>query len=186
MSETNPYAIPSSSPQDEETSFRQHDPRQLPFASRGERFLGNLIDTLVLMPVIVVFVVLGFAFPNSFDFESVFFEILSSVIVLVGMVAVQGYFWKTRSQSIGKIVMKTQIVDLDGSPADFNTICWKRTIPISIVTMVPGIGGGAAILNALLIFREQHNCLHDDIASTRVIKLLPPDEQLRDEWARYK
>jgi len=169
MSEFNPYATPSSSPQEEEI-YDDQSPRPMNYATRGERFLGNLIDTVILLiPIVTIAVGVGFLFPSQL--ESVFVEILFGILGLVMMVLIQGYFWKTRSQSIGKIVMKTQIVDLDGRPSSFNTICWKRMLPIGVATLIPGIGNVVGIANALMIFREEHNCLHDDIASTRVIKL---------------
>ena len=84
--------------------------------------------------------------------------------------AFQGYFWHTRSQSIGKICTKTKIVNLDGSPSNFASIAFKRTLVLQLLITIPVVGQVISLVNALLIFRKDHNCLHDDIAKTRVVK----------------
>ena len=40
-----------------------------------------------------------------------------------------------------------------------------------ILGQLPLVGGFIGLIDALLIFREEKNCLHDDLAGTRVILL---------------
>ena len=37
--------------------------------------------------------------------------------------------------------------------------------------MIPVLGNLISLVDAILIFREEHNCLHDDIAKTRVVRV---------------
>jgi len=41
----------------------------------------------------------------------------------------------------------------------------------NVDALIPGTGHVVGIANAVMMFREEHNCLHDDIAGTRVVKL---------------
>ncbi len=169
MSQENPYTAPST---DSEISNDPSNPAPGPhnYASRVDRFLGALIDVLVIIvPILVIIFALGKLAPELVN--STVGGVILGLLGLVIMIAIQFHFWKTRSQSIGKIVMKTQIVDLQGKPADISTIILKRVIPLGVCGMIPFIGKVVSIVNGLAIFRAEHNCLHDDIAGTRVIKL---------------
>ena len=70
--------------------------------------------------------------------------------------------------------MKTKIVNLDGTQADVQTIAFKRYGVIAAISMIPVVGGIIGLINALMVFRAEHNCLHDDIAKTRVVKIQVP------------
>ncbi len=169
MSQENPYTAPST---DSEISNDPSNPAPGPhnYASRVDRFLGALIDGLIIIvPAFGMGFVLGILAPDLVT--SAPGKLLGGLFGLVITIAIQFHFWKTRSQSIGKIVMKTQIVDLQGKPADISTIILKRVIPLGICGVLPKIGFLISIVNGLAIFRAEHNCLHDDIAGTRVIKL---------------
>ncbi len=80
-----------------------------------------------------------------------------------------GYLLFNRGQTIGKVVMSTKIVDLSGNIPNFEKLLILRYLVLGIVTQIPIIGGMAGIANALFIFGKERRCLHDYIASTRVI-----------------
>ena len=68
--------------------------------------------------------------------------------------------------------MKTQIVNLDGTPAAVKTIAFKRYGILALLGIVipnTNITSLISLIDSLLIFRGDRNCLHDDIAQTRVI-----------------
>jgi uncharacterized RDD family membrane protein YckC len=46
----------------------------------------------------------------------------------------------------------------------------KRVIAIQVLSMIPYFGSFVNLVDALLIFRENRRCLHDDFAGTKVIK----------------
>jgi hypothetical protein len=56
------------------------------------------------------------------------------------------------------------------------TIAFKRFLVISMLGLVPRVGDWVGIVDVLMIFRKDRNCLHDDIAKTRVIKLAAPPQ----------
>lgn len=98
-------------------------------------------------------------------------QVLGGLLGLVGFLAIQGYFLATRSQTIGKIAMKTKIVSDSGQPQTFSELYLKRYFVIELLAILPYIGGLLALVDILLIFRSSRKCLHDDIAGTKVIKL---------------
>ena len=186
MSEENPYAAPAPDLADAPSDPSIPGPHN--HASLGERLLGKIIDTLVILPVIfLIGLVFAIIFtkalsenPNTLQKLSgnSGFEIFPSIVmplaIMVIYMAIQWTFWKATGQSIGKKVMKTRIVNLDGSQANVRTIAFKRYGPIAILSMIPVVGGLIGLVDALLVFRGERNCLHDDIAGTRVIKIQTP------------
>lgn len=166
MSETNPYAPPVTPVEivhDQNSSI----PSPANYASRWLRLGGAIIDGIVAL---CVGGVIGF-FLGVFVPGILTSEFTLTVIVFIAYMAVQFPFWKSRAQSIGKIVTGTQIVKLDGEKADVVTIAFKRYSIMSLLGVLPVIGGVIGLVNALCIFREEHNCLHDDVAGTRVVML---------------
>lgn len=170
MSEANPYASPQISGKDMMTG-----PGQL--ASLGDRFLGALIDGLIAIPISFA---LGFALgivlamtPLKDNFIGM--QIVSNLMGFgmgIGIfLAIHGYLLSTRGQTVGKMVMKTQIVQDDGSPIPFGPLMLKRYLPIWIASAIPCLGLIYILVDVLMIFRETRKCLHDDIAGTKVIKL---------------
>ena len=76
-----------------------------------------------------------------------------------------------RGQTIGKGIMKLQIVRKSGAPAERPHIILKRILPVQLFVLVPYLGKMFSIVDLLCIFRSQHNTIHDDIAETKVIDL---------------
>ena len=76
-----------------------------------------------------------------------------------------------RGQTIGKMALKIRIVKKDGSPISAKDIIVRRLLPVQIAVLVPIIGIILVIVDALLIFRNKYNTLHDDIADTKVIQV---------------
>lgn len=189
MSDENPYTAPAADPQISSEQGGAPGPHN--YASLGERFLGALIDGLIMIPVSLVLVlIVGLMFTPVAVAEPSFLDTLQGgagfgiagglVLSLLGIaayIAIQWTFWKGSSQSIGKKVMKTQIVNLDGTRADVNTIAFNRYAVMGLLSAIPVVGGIIGLVNALLVFRGDRNCLHDDIAKTRVIKLSAPPVQ---------
>lgn len=84
---------------------------------------------------------------------------------------VQGYFLATRAQTLGKMALGIKIVTLDGENADLKRILLLRVLPVTLVSVVPGIGSVLSTLDALFIFRADQRCIHDHIAGTRVVNV---------------
>jgi uncharacterized RDD family membrane protein YckC len=141
-------------------------------ASLGNRFLGALIDFCVMIPVIVIFTVLiVFGMISTEAANSWVFMIVSPVIGFGIFLLIHGYLLATKGQTVGKMVMKTQIVGNDGKLVPFVPLILKRYIPLSVVSQIPYLGPLVGLVNVLLIFRSNRKCLHDEIAGTKVIQL---------------
>ncbi|WP_395746336.1 RDD family protein [Prosthecobacter sp.] len=90
---------------------------------------------------------------------------------LVGFIVMLALNWNQlgRGQTIGKGVVNLRIVRKNGSPAARSHIILKRILPLQLIVQIPILGVVVAVIDSLLIFRSQHNTLHDDIADTKVI-----------------
>ena len=184
MSEENPYTPPVN--QVEDPPIQSAVPSSHNYASLGARFLGKLIDVLIMIPLGLVIGV-GYASVSPptkvivVEKTSDLFSmgatgygygetLLLAVLGIAAYIGIQWTFWASTGQSIGKKVMKTQVVNLDGSQASAKTIARKRYAIMSLIGNVPVAGGLVSLIGVFLIFRRDRNCLHDDIAKTRVVK----------------
>jgi len=74
-----------------------------------------------------------------------------------------------KGQTIGKKAVSIRIVRKDGNPIDAIRIITHRILPVQFGAQVPCLGSLAVLVDTLLIFRSEHNTLHDDIADTKVV-----------------
>ena len=188
MSEENPYTPPVN--QVEDPPIQSAVPSSHNYASLGERFVGALIDGLIMTPLVLV-IGMGYALitpimsepqkaldPFSMGAKGYGFgeTLLVAVLGMAAYIGIQWTFWASTGQSIGKKVIKTQVVNLDGSQATAKTIAFKRYAIMGLIGNVPVAGMLVSLIGVLLIFRRDRNCLHDDIAKTRVIKFAPSSQ----------
>jgi uncharacterized RDD family membrane protein YckC len=75
-------------------------------------------------------------------------------------------FVSRNGQSIAKKMLGIKVVRSDGSPASLGRIFWLRNVVNTVLAFVPFYG----VVDALLIFGEARQCVHDKIADTIVIK----------------
>jgi uncharacterized RDD family membrane protein YckC len=183
MSQTdpNPYASPSMAAEAQPPVGPIQGTIDYPLASRWRRFLGALIDNLILLPLIVL---AGFVFAlvifltGEQDQTSIAWSQSNVADSLFGLVmggslflAVHGYLLATRGQTVGKYLLNTQIVSEDGRLVPFWQLIATRYVPLWLVSAIPGIGGILSIADGVAIFRDSRKCFHDDIAGTKVIQL---------------
>ena len=170
----NPYASPQTQSQ-ASTEDSQHATHEL--ATRWARFLGSFIDGLIMVPLALLIAFLlaflldgtGVAIDRA---ETTIADTVLSLLVGISIfLAVNGYLLANRGQTVGKVVMKTRIVSDDGEMLPLGPLILKRYLPFWIAASIPAVGGFISLADALLIFRENRKCLHDDIAGTKVIKL---------------
>lgn len=171
MANPNPYAAPTQEPL---TPLQQE-----PFGFGGggmtadlsARFWGAMIDRIISVIFVVIGVVIGFAVIGMDSIEEGDELMIQGIAYLsllpVGLV--QWYLIATSGQSIGKKVMKTKIVKLDGSEAGFlHGVVLREWI----IGVAAGVVNCVGLIDVLFIFREDRRCVHDMIASTRVIQLM--------------
>jgi uncharacterized RDD family membrane protein YckC len=63
-----------------------------------------------------------------------------------------------------------RVVRRDGSHCGLARIFFARYLPVTLLGAVPFVGGLVSLVDALLIFRDDRRCLHDEIADTIVVK----------------
>lgn len=159
----NPYASPTVDP-----VIPEIDPAgELDLATRWERLLGGIIDLLVeAAPIIAI--AMSFSYYNL---NPPWFEFSTHVLQIVLFVISQGWFLATRSQTIGKVVMRTRIVLLNGQKPSFGRLIALRYVPLWAVNWIPTAGSWIELFNVLFIFRENRRCMHDLLAGTKVVKI---------------
>ncbi len=179
----NPYAAPQTEIRTQTASTRVSGKR--PLATRWQRLGGYLIDyALLIVGLIVVMMptgfVLGLVHPDYFFGEdpSPMAEIIEQGIALVVMSAVflalNGYLLANRGQTIGKYILKTQIVSDKNELVPWPRIFLLRYLAFWFISMIPAVGGLLSLGDSLAIFRGNHKCWHDEIAGTKVVMLRAP------------
>jgi uncharacterized RDD family membrane protein YckC len=153
MNTTNPYAPPQAAVQDVVDSDSQ-------LAGRGTRLLTMILDSIILVAMVYLPMLIGTAVSHAIPFD---------LLVAAGLV---GWIWLTvmfvsrNGQSIGKKITGIKVVRSDGSRASVGRIIVLRNVLNSLLGIIPLYG----FVDALLIFGESHQCVHDRIADTIVIK----------------
>lgn len=168
----NPYAPVLETRQDFSSRF--------PIASLAKRFFGAMLDGiisfLIVLPGFIAIVIeIAQQVPNSQPASlgpigiAGIAWIGSSVLVIAGF---QIYLLVTRSQTIGKYLVNTQIVDHEsGEPAGFLKAFVVRGFVNGLIGAIPFIGVFYSIVDILFIFRADRRCLHDLLASTSVVDI---------------
>jgi len=169
----------------------QGEGKVLRLASVGKRFLGWLIDTLVpllfvvpaMIPMIIAFVNLANKSaaaggePVEMDPASASMLFAGMAIIILGGLALfilQIVLLVTRSQTVGKYFVKTQVVDFEtGAPAGFLSCGVLRVFVNGLIAGLPCIGVIYFIADSFYVLREDRRCIHDLIANTTVIDLTP-------------
>lgn len=159
----------------EEETFEAIPPLSYALASRWRRLFGVIIDNLI--STVISLAILWYAgifqqltellqeqqtVPMNYNLTFFF-------VGLIVFLILHGYLLFTRGQTIGKFLLKTKIVDLEGNLPFFPKLIILRYAVIWLLTMIPYIGWLIGFGGVLLIFGKERRCLHDYIAGTRVV-----------------
>ncbi len=150
-------------------------------ASLGARLGGSILDGLVgLAAVLPGLIYMGIAMsmndkggPRPRGDDEVLSMIGPLVLVGIGVLAITIVNWVMISQSgqsIGKKIVGTRIVRLDGTLPGFGFgVAMRNWVP-GFISNIPYLGFVFAIANILFIFGNERRCIHDYIAGTRVVE----------------
>lgn len=143
-------------------------------AGRGTRLGAAIIDSLIGLIFTIPFIIfagptLGYSFGQQTQ-PGLTYIIVSSIYGFFIFTLIHGYFLQRNGQTIGKKLLGIKIVMKTDTPASLGRILGLRYLPISLVPIIPVIGMFIPLLDILFIFRKDRRCLHDFVASTRVIK----------------
>lgn len=141
-------------------------------ATRSRRFAGSMIDGAIILGILGLIAWLTpwnpFA-PKDEALTSV--QLLPALVGFVCFLLFHGYLLVTRGQTIGKALLGMRIVRTDGSPASVGRLLGLRYGIGSIAGIIPVVAQIYSLVDCLLIFRKSHQCLHDQIADTVVIRI---------------
>ena len=140
-------------------------------ASRWKRLAGAMCDSLISIAVLLPVIWATGAFRDISEIEQMSFAhrfmfFLAGWIVFI---AVHGYLLATQGQTIGKRIVGTRIVGLDGKIPSLSRLLCFRYMIFGLVGQVPGVGAIVQLTNVLLIFGKEKRCMHDIVAGTLVI-----------------
>ncbi len=163
--ELNRFAPPVARVDDLESTQQQ-------FGSRWARLGAVIIDGLIQGAIFygLAFTVFPFLRPDLSG-RNVFANLpiqLGATVVIFALL--QSHWLNKYGQTIGKRLLGLRIVRSDGSPASLARLLGLRYLLSWVLTVIPFVGGLYGLVDALLIFRASHKCLHDNIADTIVIK----------------
>ena len=165
MNAANPYAPPRAN-----VSDVPRDEEELEHASRAIRFGAALLDAFLLMCVIYVpMIISGFFSFGSGNVESAArIASIMLLFILGGLVAYAGvtiYYVARDGQTLAKKWLGIKVVRGDGSKASLGRILVLR----NLISWLLGLTGVYPLVDAMFIFGDQRQCLHDKMADTIVV-----------------
>jgi uncharacterized RDD family membrane protein YckC len=175
---TNPYAPPRAAVLD---IVDPHGPAVT--ADPGTRLGAAILDGIIFAGMVYVPFMFAAIFAgigrqaagNEYENLGRGAENAGVIFAVAGLVAFAGlivWCWLTikyvtsNGQSIAKKLLGIKVVRTDGSRAALGRIFWLRNFVNGLISIVPLYG----LIDALFIFGESRQCLHDKIADTIVIK----------------
>jgi uncharacterized RDD family membrane protein YckC len=172
MESSNPYAAPAADVRDVAAPADNMVP-----AGRLRRLGAAILDSVIL--ALLIFVPAGFIAGFSVVRQGGAFDVMNmppaaGAAVVLGVLVWGGITWylvHRNGQTIGKKMLDIKVVRTDGSRATVGRIFWVRNVPFWIAGAAPWFNLGTifSLVDALLIFRASHQCLHDQVADTIVV-----------------
>jgi len=127
---------------------------EAPLAGRGTRLLAAIVDSACAIVIYLASIM--------FNSPAILF------LGLAGYAVYQIYLLSTLGQTIGKKTMNIRIVKFDtGENGGFATNVGMRGIVNGILGFIPFY----SLVDVLFIFRDDHRCIHDLIAGTKVVEV---------------
>lgn len=143
----------------------------LRLAERGTRLVAVLLDGVLILPAVIIGGLGAFLGRGPNGEPGTGFGIAMGLVGLwvIAVVVYQIYLLSTKGQTVGKRWMKVKIVKLDGSAPGFVHAVLLRLFVNGLIGAVPYLGAIYSLVDILFVFREDRRCIHDLIASTRVV-----------------
>lgn len=142
-----------------------------PLAPRGARFWARLIDNLLLLAAMIPGLVLyGLKRGGSEP------ELAGLFGAGIGALLMSMYQWvriARTGQTIGKRALAIRVVKRNGAPVAFFDGVIAREWATLLLGMVPFFGRLVTLVDALMIFGSEQRCLHDALANTKVVSVIP-------------
>ncbi|HKS56601.1 MAG TPA: RDD family protein [Steroidobacteraceae bacterium] len=165
----NPYAPPTADVGD----ASDHD-AGAELAGRGERLGAYLLDLVIGLVIVGAPLMVGMNWDAAAagNWEGAFTAV-GAILCGIGSlvyIAITAYLVYKNGQTIGKKIVGIKVVRSDRSRASVARIFWLRNFVNGIPGAIPYIGNIYGLVDALFIFSESRQCIHDKIADTVVVK----------------
>ena len=164
----NPYQAPNSDLGDQ---TGQHEPEYpTDFAPLWRRGCAFAIDAAIVTACFATLILLGQHLAPDFVEDHLEWSATLAYFAAVAIhIVINLPGWARNGQSLGKRAMGIRIVRKDWEPCSAGRIVF-RTLPFLLLLNAPFIGPFIGILDAVLIFRHEPYCLHDDVTDTAVVQ----------------
>jgi len=163
LHESNPYSAPTA-------RLLEPAAQAQKLAERGTRLGAAMLDGLFFgIAYIPLIVGVGASGPDGNG-------TLMAIGLGIGLLAVLGravanfMLLHRDGQTLAKRLLRIRILRSDGSRASLSRIIFARALPTSVLSAIPLVGPIISLVDALMIFRDNRRCLHDEIADTIVVK----------------
>ena len=167
---TNPYAPPRA------TVLDIADPNaSVVPADRGTRLVATILDGIVIAVMVYLPFMVAAVMVGAIGRATGIGNDVGPLFLVIGSLGIVGFIvwcWLTikyvrsNGQTIGKKILGIKVVRTDGSAISLGRIFWLRNVVNGLISIIPLYG----IIDALFIFGESRQCVHDKIADTFVVK----------------
>ena len=140
-------------------------------AGRGARLVAVLID-LVLVFAFGLFLMLATgALEDAEDYAGSWFLLRIPLLGIVSYLILNTWLLWRRGQTVGKLIMQIRIVSSRNEPAPLWKLLLLRAFYFLELYAIASPFLVLALLDQVLIFRQDRRCLHDIISDTQVVRL---------------
>jgi uncharacterized RDD family membrane protein YckC len=141
-------------------------------ASLSDRLAAALIDILIVGVPIFSLVMIFFGFNRILEIAKENILVYTLIMLIVGQIfylAINGWLLYKYGQTVGKKFLEVKIVDLNNNLPELYRSYGLRYFVPALFPLFPFLGGLLSLADILFIFRKDRRCIHDHIASTKVI-----------------
>jgi uncharacterized RDD family membrane protein YckC len=171
MANPNPYAPPRAAVKD------VRDPRAATVpADRGTRLGATMLDGIIFAGMVYLPLMLtAIVVPAAVRASGSPSESAGPIAAIGGLLTLGGFvgwcwftikYVKANGQSIAKRMLGIKVVRSDGATISLGRVFWMRNVLNGLISIIPLYG----LVDALFIFGESRQCLHDKLADTIVVK----------------
>lgn len=147
---------------------------EAPLADPGKRLVAQLLDGLLglgcMGPGLILVIAAG---PEKESSGAQAASIVGGLLLVAGLIGLLVYqirLLAREGQTWGKMKMNIRIVLYDtGEVPGLGRSLGLRLFVNNLIGAIPCVGGIYSIVDILFIFGEEHRCLHDRIAGTKVV-----------------
>lgn len=165
MSGSNPYQAPETALRSPDEDWKESLSDELAgrWVRLGARLLDVLFILLVLLPVMW--------WTGYLDAEpDLLLDLIWTLTAFFLFAVINFQLLSRRGQSIGKLICRIRITDLNARKISVSTILLRRELPLELLSSLPLVGNWIW-LEVLLIFKEDRRCGHDLWADTKVVRV---------------